>query len=130
MNSWGKNINVKKRNTEPTEKEIFLDIIQTLDECWKRSNFVEGEINLGISLYEEPFYIIIENLIYLYYGEWKGDTILWWIFERLNEEGELLPIEITINPENQEESKTEEYLIENPEQLWGLLKKIENKSKF
>jgi hypothetical protein len=130
MNSWGKNISVKKRNTEPTEKEIFLDIIQTLDECWKRSNFVEGEINLGISLYEEPFYITIENLIYLYYGEWKGDTILWWIFERLNEEGELLPIEITINPENQEESKTEEYLIENPEQLWGLLKKIENKSKF
>lgn len=130
MNSWGKNINVKKRNTEPTEKEIFLDIIQTLDECWKRSNFVEGEINLGISLYEEPFYIIIENLIYLYYGEWKGDTILWWIFERLNEEGELLPIEITINLENQEESKTEEHLIENPEQLWDLLKKIENKSKF
>jgi hypothetical protein len=130
MNSWGKNINIKKRNTEPTEKEIFLDIIQTLDECWKRSNFVEREINLGISLYEEPFYITIENLIYLYYGEWKGDTILWWIFERLNEEGELLPIEITINLENQEESKTEEHLIENPEQLWGLLKKIENKSKF
>jgi sugar phosphate isomerase/epimerase len=69
-------------------------------------------------------------LIYLYYGEWKGDTILWWIFERLNEEGELLPIEITINLENQEESKTEEHLIENPEQLWDLLKKIENKSKF
>jgi len=130
MKPFGKNINIKKRNTEPTEKEIFLDIIQTLDECWKRSNFVEGEINLGISLYEEPFYITIENLIYLYYGEWKGDTILWWIFERLNEEGELLPIEITINLENQEESKTEEHLIENPEQLWGLLKKIENKSKF
>jgi hypothetical protein len=127
MNPFGKNINVKKRNDELTEKDIFLNVIHSMDECWKRSNLVEGELNLGISSYEEPFYITIENLIYLHYGEWKGDIILWWIFERLDEEGELLPIEVTFNSENQEESKTEEHLIETPDQLWDLLKKIEFK---
>jgi hypothetical protein len=127
MNPFGKNLNVKKRNDEFTEKDIFISTIQMIDECWKRSNFVESEISLGISSYEESFYIIIENLIYLHYGEWKGDIILWWLFERLDDEDELLPIEVTLNSENEEESKTEEYLIENPEQLWELLKKIEFK---
>jgi len=127
MNPFGKNLNVKKRNDELTEKDIFINTIQMIDECWKRSNFVESEISLGISSYEEPFYIIIENLIYLHYGEWKGDIILWWLFERLDDEDELLPIEVTLNSENEEESKTEEHLIENPEQLWELLKKIEFK---
>ncbi len=35
MNSFGKNLNIKKRNPEYTEKEIFLDIVLTVDECWK-----------------------------------------------------------------------------------------------
>jgi hypothetical protein len=123
MKPFGKNINIKKRNDEPTEKEVFLDIIQLVDDCWKRSNFMEEEMNLGISSYEESFYLIIENLIFLHYGEWKGNIILWWLFERLNDEGELLPIEVTFH----EKEITEEHLIENPEQLWDLLKKIEFK---
>ena len=95
MKPFGKNINIKKRNDEPTEKEVFLDILQIVDDCWKRSNLMEEEMNLGISSYEEPFYITIENLIFLHYGEWKGHMILWWLFDRFNDEGELLPIEVT-----------------------------------
>jgi hypothetical protein len=123
MKPFGQNINVKRRNEEPTEKEVFLDVIQTLDDCWKRSNFVEGEINLGISSYEEPFYLVIENLIFLHYGEWKGHIMLWWLFERIDDEGELLPIEVKFH----EKAEAEEHLIETPEQLWDLLKKIELK---
>ena len=124
MNPFGKNINIKRRNDEPSEKEVFLDIVQLVDDCWKRSNFVEGEINMGISSYEEPFYLAIENLIFLHYGEWKGHMILWWLFERFDEEGELLPIEVTFHA-NKENTEPEEHLVENPEQLWDLLKKIE-----
>ena len=123
MKPFGKNINIKKRNDEPTEKEVFLDILQIVDDCWKRSNLMEEEMNLGISSYEEPFYITIENLIFLHYGEWKGHMILWWLFDRFNDDGELLPIEVPFH--NKEDQEPEEHLIENPEQLWDLLKKIE-----
>ena len=121
MKPFGKNINIKKRNDEPTEKEVFLDIIQLVDDCWKRSNFMEEEMNLGISSYEESFYLIIENLIFLHYGEWRGHIILWWLFERFNDEGELLAIELN----NLDESTQKELLVETPEQLWDLIKKIE-----
>lgn len=123
MKPFGKNINIKLRNDEPTEKEIFLDVVQLVDDCWKRSHFMENEMNVGISSYEEPFYLVIENLIYLHFSEWKGDIILWWLFERFNDDGELLPIEVTFH----EKEITEEYIVENPEQLWELLKKIEFK---
>ena len=124
MKPFGKNINIKRRNDEPSEKEIFLDIIQIVDDCWKRTQFMENDVLIDMSSYEESFYLVIENLIFLHYGEWKGHMILWWLFERFDEEGELLPIEVTFHA-NKENTEPEEYLVENPEQLWDLLKKIE-----
>ena len=123
MNPFGKNLNIKRRNDEPTEKEIFLDIILTLDECWTRTNHMEEVLKLGTADYEEPFYIIIENLVFLHYGEWRGHIILWWIFERFNDEGELLPVELN----DQDKNTSEEIFVETPEELWELIKKIELK---
>ena len=82
---------------------------------------MEEEVGMGIANYEESFYIIIENLILLHYGEWKGSIILWWLFERFNNKGELLAIELN----NLDESTQKELLVETPEQLWDLIKKIE-----
>jgi len=124
MKPFGKNINIKRRNDEPSEKEVFLDIIQIVDDCWKRTQFMENDVLIDMSSYEESFYLVIENLIFLHYGEWKGHMILWWLFERFDEEGELLPIEVTFHA-NKENTEPEEHLVENPEQLWDLLKKIE-----
>ena len=105
------------------EKEIFLDIVLTLDECWTRTNHMEEVLKLGTSDYEEPFYLVIENLVFLHYGEWRGHIILWWVFERFNDEGELLPVELN----DQDKQTTEEIFVETPEQLWELIKKIELK---
>jgi hypothetical protein len=123
MNPFGKNLNIKRRNDEPTEKEIFLDIVLTLDECWARTHHMEEVLKMGIAEYEEPFYIVIENLVFLHYGEWKGHIILWWLFERFTDEGELLPVELNDHDKN----TTEEVFIETPEQLWEVIKKIELK---
>ena len=123
MNPFGKNINIKRRNDEPTEKEIFLEIVHIVDECWKRTNHMEEEMGMGVSNYEEPFYLVIENLVFLHYGEWRGHIILWWLFERLDDEGELLAIELN----DQDKSTHEEVLVETPEQLWDLIRKIEIK---
>ena len=123
MNPFGKNLNIKRRNDEPTEKEIFLDIVTIMDECWARTNHMEEVLKLGTADYEEPFYLVIENLVFLHYGEWRGHIILWWIFERFNDEGELLPVELN----DQDKNTSEEIFIETPEQLWELIKKIELK---
>ena len=123
MTPFGKNLNIKSRTKNPTDKDLFIEIISILDECWIRSNVIENQFGLMISDYEEPFYIVAENLIYMHYGEWQGDITLWWLFERFDEEGNLLPINLNDHIEETEE----EVFIETVEELWNFIKKIEKK---
>lgn len=121
MKNFGKNVNVKpKKQKGLSEKEIFVDIVSLLDDCFERSSSLEQH-NLNITSYEEPFYIMIENLLFIKYGEWKTDIILWWVYNRFNEEGEVMPIKVNDHIENKEE----EVMIENSDQLWEFLKRID-----
>ena len=121
MKNFGKNVNIKpKKQKGLSEKEIFVDIISLLDDCFSRSASLEQH-NLNITSYDEPFYIMIENLLVLKYGEWKTDIILWWVYDRYNEEGEVMPIKLNDHVENKEE----EVMIETTEQLWEFLKRID-----
>ena len=126
MIPFGKHLNVKSRTKDPTDKDLFMEVVGLVDECWIRSNVIENEFGLGISDYEEPFYLVIENLIYMYYGEWKGDIMLWWLFERFDEDGSVLPINLNDHAKETEE----EVFIETVEELWEFIKKIESKSKL
>jgi hypothetical protein len=123
MIPFGKHLNIKSRTKNPTDKDLFTEVVGLVDECWIRSNVIENEFGLGISDYEEPFYLVIENLIYMHYGEWKGDIMLWWLFERFDEDGSVLPI--NINDHNKETE--EEIFIETVEELWEFIKKLDKK---
>jgi hypothetical protein len=68
---------------------------------------------------------MIENLFLLHYGEWKTDIILWWIYDRFNEEGKVSPIEFNDHDTNSQE----EVIVETPEQLWNFLKRIDKLKK-
>jgi len=123
MIPFGKHLNIKSRTKNPTDKDLFTEVVELVDECWIRSNVIENEFGLGISDYEEPFYLVIENLIYMHYGEWKGDIMLWWLFERFDEDGSVLPININDHIKETEE----EVFIETVEELWEFIKKLEKK---
>jgi hypothetical protein len=123
MTPFGKHLNIKSRTKNPTDKDLFVEVVGLVNECWIRSSVIEGEFGLGISNYEEPLYLIIENLIYMHYGEWKGDITLWWLFERFDEDGSVLPINLNDHIKETEE----EIFIETVEELWEFIKKIESK---
>jgi len=123
MIPFGKHLNIKSRTKNPTDKDLFTEVVGLVDECWIRSNVIENEFGLGVSDYEEPFYLVIENLIYMHYGEWKGDIMLWWLFERFDEDGSVLPININDHIKETEE----EVFIETVEELWEFIKKLEKK---
>jgi len=125
MKNFGKNVNIKsKKKKELSEKEIFIDIISLLDECFNRSSALE-EHNLNITSYEEPFYIMIENLLFIKYGEWKTDIVLWWVYNRYDEEGNVAAIKLNDHIED----KQEDVIVETVEQLWDFLKRIDKLEK-
>jgi hypothetical protein len=122
MKNFGKNVNIKsKKKKAISEKETLIDIILLLDECFARSSLLEQN-NLNIMNYEESFYVMIENLLYLKYGENKTDIILWWVYDRFDEEGEIKPIKIL----SKEDNEKKEIMIQTAEQLYEFLKQIDN----
>ena len=122
MKNFGKNVNIKSKQKGLSEKDIFINVVDILDNCWTRTSVLGDEFSMDMSSYDEPFYLMIENLFYIKYGEWKTDIILWWVHDRFNEEGEIMPIKLNDHIENKEE----DVLIETTDQLWEFLKKLDN----
>jgi hypothetical protein len=121
MKNFGKNVNIKSKQKGLSEKELFIDIINIFDECNQRTEDLEETYMMGISSYDEAFYLMIENLLYIHYGEWKTDIILWWVYDRFGPEGEIMAIELNDHDSNSAES----VIVETAEQLWSFLKRID-----
>jgi len=124
LKNFGKNLNLKqKQPASNNTKQFFIDVVTLFDGINERSLEMDS-FGINMETYDDGFYILIENLILKIYGEWKTELILWYVYDRINENEELMPL--SLQEEGEEE---EEIFIETPEQLWDLIKKIEKKSK-
>lgn len=126
MNSFGKNLNLRKRATEFSEKELFCELVDMYEGLAIRSEFIASQHGISFHDYEEEFFLTIENLFYLKYGEWKTEIITWYVWERKDlETGELGVLEWT----NEDTEETKEVILKCSEDLWDILKEIEGKRK-
>ena len=125
MKNFGKNVNIKSKQKGLSEKDIFINVVDILDNCWTRTSVLGDEFSMDMSSYDEPFYLMIENLFYIKYGEWKTDIILWWAYNRFDENEELMSIKLNDHVEKVEE----EVFVETPEELWEFLKRIDKLDK-
>ena len=125
MKNFGKNLKIQTKKKGLNEKEIFIDVINVFDECNNRTEELEEKYAFGISNYDEAFYLMVENLLYIHYGEWKTDIILWWVYDRFGPEGEVMAIELNDHDTNSKES----VVVETAEQLWNFLKRIDKLEK-
>ena len=123
MNNFGENLKFLFRKKGISEKEIFINILEVLDGCKKRTDELETNFMLDLFSYEEDFYLVIENLLYIHYGELKTEIILWWVYSRFNEEGEIDDLII----EDEDAEKQEIVKIKTAEQLWSYINKIKTK---
>ena len=123
MSNFGKNLIIKKRNSPIDEKEMFCGLVDLLENVVLRGQEMFDNYNLNLSEYDEDFYIIIENLLVLNFGEWKTELVLWYVWERKNPEGEIAPMEWT----NEDTDETKTIILKNSEELWNVLQEIEGK---
>lgn len=123
LNNFGKNLKFKSKTpqaTVPTEEELFIEFVGLLEACWLRSN--QAYENFGINLleFEEDYHQVIENLLLIKYGLWKTEVVLWYIFGRLDEENEVMPLVVKY-----EEKDDEEVLLMNAKDLWDFLLRMD-----
>jgi hypothetical protein len=118
INNCGDKLRIS-RNKKSQEKEIFIDIINSLEQCWIRTNFLHEHMRLDFYSYEENYYKIIEDLIFVKYGETIGKLILWFVYDRFDADGKLLGIDVSFHDKS---PKT--FYLKTPTDLWNIIEKI------
>ena len=125
LGNFGKGLKFNKRNITKqetiTEKDLFIETIDLLYDTWIRSNKTYEMYKINLLEYEESFYQIIENCLLIKYDLPKTEIILWYIFGREDEEGNILPLILQVDGKDDEE-----LIISNPSDLWSLFEKLDN----
>lgn len=122
MKQFGKHLSLRKKTSPLEEKDVFCSIIEVLETTIKRSTKLYKEHGLEFRDYDENFYLAIDNLLYLKYGEWKTEIIIWYLWEREDNEGNIGELEY----EDLDTGKKKVIIVKCAEDLWGVLKEIES----
>jgi hypothetical protein len=120
LNNFGR-LKISKRD-KSNEKELFTETVILLEHCWLKTNFLHEEVKIDLWNYEESYYKVIENLIFMKYSEDVANLILWYVYDRFDADGKILGIDVTFPGK---ESKR--FILKSPTDLWNLVEKI-NKS--
>lgn len=70
------------RSTDTSEKQLFVDTLDTLKQIEDRRDFMEDEIGIDMTVYEDNFFKVIENLFYIHYNEAQLEVIKLYLYER------------------------------------------------
>jgi hypothetical protein len=85
-----------KISKEKKEKELFVDIVNNLEQSFNNSANIFTTFKIDLFKYEEGYYRAIEDLLLLNFGVWKTELILWYVYEGKNEHGKPNPLEIEL----------------------------------
>jgi len=110
----------REMTKERFDKKLFVESIILLREIEDRRDFMEDEIGVDMSIYEEKFMTIIENLFNMHFNRAQIGLIQYYLYEIpvIEDFSGKLSIEIGDN--------TYVVAFESPEDLWqaiGILEK-------
>lgn len=115
------NIDVKYRisSTEPNrenmDKRIFKDILSELQKIEERRDFMIDEIGMDMTLYEDQFFSVIENLFKLAFNREQLALIQMYLYQLVPDK----EWDGTIVVEQNKEEKTVSF--RTPEDVWNVI---------
>ena len=101
-----------KDNMDKTEESIFVHFVNELDKAQTAEHKLFENSKIELNHYTEPLWNVIENLLKLLYGEDQAELIQWYIYDRFNADGSIVPIE---------DESGKKYIFTNPEDLWSYM---------
>jgi len=102
-----------KDNMDVVEELIFKKNIKKLEDSHILENALIEDYGISIGQIIDPLWEIIEDNFTLIYGENELETIMWYINERHNPSGEIIPL---VNEDGKE------FLIKDVNDLWDYIK--------
>ena len=108
----------KKKTQSDKKKEMFVQMINSLDEIFVRQGLMYADMDVDMFKYDEKFLAVIDVMLYFHFGEACSDVIAFYLYDRRNPDGTLNPIL---------DDNDTEILLETPYDLWNLLVMINPK---
>jgi hypothetical protein len=108
---------LKKKKRSPTNKDLedFIKTISILESLYIRSSVFLSETDISLSDYDAKFYKLIDLLIESKYGDKAAKLILFYVYDRIDESGDLVPLK---------DVDGKEFYLETPFQLFELINNI------
>lgn len=97
------NVKRKKKSNTDKKKELFVQMINNLEQAISRSNIAYVDLEMDMSRYDEKFYVVIDILLYMGFGPQCQELLSYYLWDRILPDGSILPLydenenEITIN---------------------------------
>ncbi len=105
----------RKKNADDVQREIFINTIPLIEHISLRGSMLHGDYGIDIVKFEDPYFQIIDSLIYLNFGEEASELIMFYIYDRKNIDG-------TINDLVDKDGNI--VTLNNAGDLWELIKKL------
>ena len=105
----------KKKTQSDKKRELFISIINSIQQIIIRQNLMYAELQLDFTNYDENFMDVIDALIILHFGKEGAEIIGYFLWEKENPDG-------TINVLETEDG--EQVTLETAVDLWNLLLRI------
>jgi hypothetical protein len=103
------------------EKKLFVESITLLREIEDRRDFMESELGLDMSQYEEKFLQVIENLFKVHFNKEQFALIQYYIYQVPT----IMDWDGKLDLSDGKEMITVDF--ETPEQVWNVITSIINK---
>ena len=112
-------ISTKQIGREIMDKKIFIEVLTTLRRIEDRRDFMESEIGMDMTAYEDQFFHVIENLFKLAFSKQQLALIQMYLYQLTPDND--WDGKITIEVDKTEESVD----FRTPEDVWKVIKKLE-----
>lgn len=122
INSCLKGKPIIKKKSMPKEvldKKLFIEIINTLREIEDKRWFMSDELGLDLSVYEDNYFLVIENLLKLHFNKEQIALINYYIYQIPTLENFDGTVDITDGKDMLTVN------METPEDLWNVVSSLE-----
>lgn len=102
-----------KDNIDATEEGVFVVFIKKLEEAYNIENQLFDVGGLELAKVTDPLWFVLENAFKFLYGEEAADLVWWYIFDRFNPDGSVVPLE---------DENGKEYIFKDAKDLWSYIK--------
>ena len=110
----------KRKADDDKKRELFVQIINRLEESNARSNIAFYDLKLDTSSYDETYMEAIDALLFMLYGKELCSLISFYLYERVDMENNVIKPVIL-------EETGESIILENAYDLWDLMKRLNPK---